>query len=202
MAKRFSIQGKGADIFFGELAGDEPQPAIATGSSEIAAASDPARPPQPSPRPRIPASSSGGTSAPPGEPSGERVRARAGEPSRERPGSRIPARTSPRAGEPTRTRRFSRQGRAADGVVRHSHDLFRDQILWLNRLKLDLEVEYGQRVNGNDIVQLAMDLLRDEYEVLAEQSNLVQVLVFGQPRSTRRRQPARAEGGGDRPTGP
>jgi hypothetical protein len=55
-------------------------------------------------------------------------------------------------------------------------------VRWLNQLKLDIEVEYGQRVNGNDIVQLAVDLLRDEYEALGEQSNLISVLVFGKPR--------------------
>jgi hypothetical protein len=101
---------------------------------------------------------------------------------RERDGVRGPEDAKVASGERSKTRVFSRQGRAGDGVVRHSHDLYRDQILWINRLKLDIEVEHGIRVNGNDLVQLAIDMLRDDFEALREQSNLISVLVFGRPR--------------------
>ncbi len=180
MPKRVSIQGKGAEIFFGEY---EPQaPPAHTNTVDESSRLPVTSPDQPPPpRPRVPASPSGGASAPPGE----RVREGVGE----HTGARTPGGTSDPLREPPKTRVFSMRGRAADGVVRHSHDLYRDQILWLNRLKLDLEVEYGQKVNGNDLVQLAVDLLRDDYEVLGEGSNLVSVLVFGQPR---RRPRARA----------
>jgi hypothetical protein len=49
-------------------------------------------------------------------------------------------------------------------VERHSHDIFRDQVLWINRLKLELEEQYGKRVTSNSIVRLAIDRLRADFE--------------------------------------
>jgi len=67
-------------------------------------------------------------------------------------------------------------------VERHSHDIYLDQLRWLNRLKLDFEERYGARITGNAIVQLALDRLRDDFEANGERSELVRVLVFGRPR--------------------
>lgn len=186
MAKRVSIQGKGAEIFFGDYAPGPPLP-VEPSPTE----SPSTKRPEPSPRPRGPASPHEEASVPSHAPPGEPERAEAGE--REQP--RGGANSQERTGTPPTTRVHTFNGRAAEGVVRHSHDLYRDQVRWLNQLKLDIEVEYGQRVNGNDIVQLAVDLLRDEYEALGEQSNLISVLVFGKPRRrVRPRPPGGKEG--------
>ena len=60
---------------------------------------------------------------------------------------------------------------------RHSHDLFRDQTLWMNKLKLEIEEKYGRRVTGNEIVQTAIELLRADYTAHKNDSTLIRVLV-------------------------
>ena len=103
-----------------------------------------------------------------------------------------------------RSREPRRERRAADGhetssglrcqrppvrtIERHSHDIFQDQVRWMNRLKLDLEERYGAKVTGNAMVQLALDLFRDDFLSLGEESSLVRVLVQG-----RRSHPARRD---------
>ena len=64
---------------------------------------------------------------------------------------------------------------------RHSHDLFRDQTLWMNKLKLEIEEKYGRRVTGNEIVQTAIELLRADYASRKESSTLIRVLVRKEP---------------------
>jgi hypothetical protein len=61
-----------------------------------------------------------------------------------------------------KARRFGLPGERL--VERHSHDIFRDQVLWINRLKLELEEQYGARVTSNSIVRLAIDRLRADVE--------------------------------------
>jgi hypothetical protein len=81
-------------------------------------------------------------------------------------------------------------------IERHSHDIFRDQVRWMNRLKLDLEERRGARVTGNAMVQLAVDLFRDDYERQGEESNLIRVLVRGGHwRSTERARDGTEDGG-------
>ena len=46
-------------------------------------------------------------------------------------------------------------------------------------MKLELEEQYGKRITGNAIVQVALDKLRLEYEDRGEQSDLVQVTFAG-----------------------
>jgi hypothetical protein len=65
-------------------------------------------------------------------------------------------------GEPRQTPRFAFPGERL--VERHSHDIFRDQVLWINRLKLELEEQYGKRVTSNSIIRLAIDRLRADFE--------------------------------------
>ncbi|MBE0610049.1 MAG: hypothetical protein IH609_11740 [Dehalococcoidia bacterium] len=66
-------------------------------------------------------------------------------------------------------------------VERHSHDIFQDQVRWMNRLKLDLDERYGAKVTGNAMVQLALDLFRDDFVSRGEKSSLFRVLVQGYP---------------------
>ena len=79
--------------------------------------------------------------------------------------------TRPPAGEraPSRT------------VERHSHDIFHDQIRWLNRVKLEMEEQYDVKVTGNGMVQLALDLLHQDFMLNGEGSSLMRVLVRGEP---------------------
>jgi hypothetical protein len=60
---------------------------------------------------------------------------------------------------------------------RHTYDIFQDQVRWMNRIKLDFEDTYESRITINGIVKLALDVLREDYEVNGEDSNLVRVLV-------------------------
>jgi hypothetical protein len=63
---------------------------------------------------------------------------------------------------------------------RHSHDIFRDQVRWMNRTKLDMEETYGKRITSNAIVKLALDLLIDDFERHGESSNLIRSLIRGE----------------------
>jgi len=64
-------------------------------------------------------------------------------------------------------------------VERHSHDIFRDQVLWINRLKLELEEQYGKRVTSNSIVRLAIDRLRADFQ--ANGGNTITALLIHGP---------------------
>lgn len=66
-------------------------------------------------------------------------------------------------------------------VERHSHDIFQDQVRWMNRLKLDLEERYDAKVTSNAMVQLALDLFREDFVRNGAGSNLISVLVHGRP---------------------
>lgn len=65
-------------------------------------------------------------------------------------------------------------------VGRHTYDIFQDQVRWMNRLKLDIEEAYNERVTVNGLVTLALDLLREDYELNGEGSNIIRILVRGQ----------------------
>lgn len=82
-------------------------------------------------------------------------------------------------------------------VARHSHDIFQDQIRWLNRLKLELSERYDVPVTGNAMVQLAVDMLREDYVRKGGQSRLIRILIEGQPWPSRAQpDPERSEEGG------
>ncbi len=63
-------------------------------------------------------------------------------------------------------------------IVEHRpYDFFQDQVRWLNRKKVELEEEYGERVPATAMVQLAVDLLIADYEANKENSQLIKVLI-------------------------
>ena len=66
-------------------------------------------------------------------------------------------------------------------IVRHPYDFFRDQVLWLNRMKVEIEERYGLQVTANAMVQLALDLLILDYRATGLHSHLMTHLVFGRP---------------------
>ena len=62
-------------------------------------------------------------------------------------------------------------------VERRPYDFYTDQVLWLKEMKLEIEKRYGKRVHANEMVQLAVDLLIEDYEQNKERSKLVLKLV-------------------------
>lgn len=64
-------------------------------------------------------------------------------------------------------------------VERHSHDIYHDQVLWINRVKFELEEQYGRRVTSNSIVQLAIDRLRRDFEAEAHPFEITTRLIEG-----------------------
>ena len=63
---------------------------------------------------------------------------------------------------------------------RRPYDFFRDQLLWLNRTKVEIQEEYGRRVTANAMVQLALDLFIEDYKRRKERSKLITHLVSDQ----------------------
>lgn len=62
-------------------------------------------------------------------------------------------------------------------VERHSHDIFIDQVRWMNRLKLELGEDFGVKLTSNALVQLAIDMLRRDFEANGERSELFRTLI-------------------------
>lgn len=121
----------------------------------------------------------------------ETTRERTNEPTLPRTRSATSGTSRPRSGEPTGVTTGvatrppagppSGKGAPARMVERHSHDIFQDQIRWMNRVKLDLEERYDVKVTGNAMVQLALDLFREDFIRNGEASSLIRTLVHGDP---------------------
>lgn len=90
----------------------------------------------------------------------------------------------PRSLEATRTRVSAPTGHRAEHrtLERHSHDIYLDQIRWMNRLKLEVEETYGVKLTSNAMVALAVDRFREDYEGNGDDSALMRVLVRGEAR--------------------
>ena len=63
---------------------------------------------------------------------------------------------------------------------RRPYDFFRDQLLWLNRTKVEIQEKHGRRVTANAMVQLALDLFIEDYKRRKERSKLITHLVSDQ----------------------
>jgi len=63
---------------------------------------------------------------------------------------------------------------------RRPYDFFRDQLLWLNKTKVEIEEKYGRRITANAIVQLALDTFIQDYKRRKERSKLITKLVLGE----------------------
>jgi len=60
---------------------------------------------------------------------------------------------------------------------RRPYDFYQDQVLCLKEIKLEIEKRYGRRVTANAMVQLAVDLLVEDYRRNKERSKLILKLV-------------------------
>ncbi|MGE4053431.1 MAG: hypothetical protein AB7F99_01425 [Vicinamibacterales bacterium] len=103
------------------------------------------------------------------------------EPTLERSNERVPERTSARSKRRGSVPTNDHARRASRALERHSHDIYQDQVRWLNRTKLDFEETYGVKVTGNAMVQVALDRLRRDFEAEGEASDLFRVLVLNEP---------------------
>lgn len=94
--------------------------------------------------------------------------------------ARMPARPRNNVGPRASTQQRTSARAPIRSVERHSHDIFQDQVRWMNRLKLDLEERHGVKVTGNAMVQLALDIFLNDFERNGDESNLIRVLVNGE----------------------
>ena len=79
---------------------------------------------------------------------------------------------------PTNTQTFERP--EVRPTQRRPYDFYADQILWMKEMKLDIEKRYGKTIAANAMVQLALDMLIEDYERNIEWSKLVTILVTNQ----------------------
>ena len=70
-------------------------------------------------------------------------------------------------------------GRPSERLTeRRPYDFYRDQVFWLKETKLAIEKRYGKTIPANAIVQLALDLLIEDYKRREDRSKLVLKLVL------------------------
>ncbi len=62
-------------------------------------------------------------------------------------------------------------------LEQHAYDIYADQARWIDRMQLELTESLGRKVNRYDIVQVAIDLLRSDYESDPSRSDLVKILA-------------------------
>ena len=105
----------------------------------------------------------------------QEAKRRGRETTKERPDAAASRRVREQTRRPTPTVKIVSASERID--ERHSHDIFRDQVRWMNRTKLDIEETYGTRITSNAIVKLALDLLIDDFERHGGSSKLVRSLI-------------------------
>ena len=93
----------------------------------------------------------------------------------------------PKVGTADRTSRSENEGAfqgsaqpTRERLTRRPYDFFQDQVLWLNRTKVEIQERYDRRITANAMVQLALDLLITDYKRRKERSRLVTKLVLNQ----------------------
>ena len=82
----------------------------------------------------------------------------------------------------TKERRFQRSFEPTPErrMERRPYDFYVDQVLWLNRMKVQLQETYRCRVTANSMVQLALDMLIRDYRERGVRSHIVTQLVGNQ----------------------
>ena len=91
-------------------------------------------------------------------------------------------RTDEPTSESTKERRSQRsfEPLSERRIERHPYDFYVDQVLWLNRMKVQLQERYGCRITANSMVQLALDTLIHDYRERGARSNIITQLVGNQ----------------------
>jgi hypothetical protein len=153
MSERFSIKGRGAELFYGDEERHEPAPRPESEAPEVTAthaAPDPASPP---------------AAQPPGEQATLPPSAQDTEDASSQPGD-IDA----------STRRRLRELLAQDHPLHYSYRFTREEIDALRDIVYELEAKRGVRITRNDVVRLGLNWLIDDYRAHGEESLLMQVI--------------------------
>ena len=153
MSERFSIKGKGAELFFG----DEEQ-----------------REPQVSPNPELPEvtathAAAGPASPPAARPPGQQATL---PPSAQ---DTMDAVSRP-DGIDASTRHRLRELLAQDHPLHYSYRFTRDEIDALRDIVYELEAKRGLRITRNDVVRLGLNWAIDDYRARGKDSLLMQVM--------------------------
>ena len=101
---------------------------------------------------------------------------------KERPSARAKGRKSEPKPESIKQGTWGRplKARRERRTERRPYDFFKDQLLWLNKTKVEIEERYERRVTANAMVQLALDLFIKDYRRRGERSKLITHLVAEQ----------------------
>jgi len=153
MSERFSLKGKGAELFFGDDERREPEPRPESEAPVVPAthaAPDPASPPATQP-PRQQATL---------PPSAQDTKDASSQP------SDIDA--------PTRHR--LRELLAQDHPLHYSYRFTREEIDALRDIVYELEAKRGLRITRNDVVRLGLNWVIDDYRARGKDSLLMQVM--------------------------
>jgi hypothetical protein len=153
MSERFSIKGKGAELFFGAEERREPEPQPESEAPEVTAihaAPDPASPPAappPSLQATVPPSAQG---------------------------------TSDTVSQPTdidaSMRHRLRELLVQDHPLHYSYRFTRDEIDALRDIVYELEAKRGLRITRNDVVRLGLNWVIDDYRAHGKDSVLMRVM--------------------------
>ena len=153
MSERFSIKGRGAELFFGDEERREPKP-----RPEFEAPEVPATHPAPDP-----------ASPPAAQPSGQQATLP--------PSAQDTMSAGARPGElDASTRHRLRELLAQEHPLHYSYRFTRDEIDALRDVVYELEAKRGLPVTRNDVVRLGLDWLIDDYRARGKESLLMQVL--------------------------
>ena len=102
---------------------------------------------------------------------------------KERPDGRSDVRNfrAPSGGTKGRTLSRSFEPTEERPTERRPYDFYADQVRWLNKMKVVVEERYRRKITANAMVQMALDLLIQDYRAKGKQSQLIRALVFGEP---------------------
>jgi len=153
MSERFSIKGKGAELFFGAEERREPEPKPESEAPEVTAihvASQPASTPATQPpgqQATLPPSAQDTMSAP-----------------------------TPAVGIDASTRDHLRQQLEQDHPLHLSYRFAREEIDALRDIVYELEAKRGLRITRNDIIRIGLNWVIDDYRARGKDSLLMQVM--------------------------
>ena len=153
MSERFSIKGKGAELFFGDEERHESAPRPESEAPDVPAthaAADPATPPATQP-------SGQHATLPPSAQDTNDAGARPGE-------------------LDASTRHRLRELLAEEHPLHYSYRFTREEIDALRDVVYELEAKRGLRITRNDVVRLGLNWVMDDYRARGKESLLMQVM--------------------------
>jgi hypothetical protein len=153
MSERFSIKGKGAELFFGDNEPREPKPRLEPEAPEVPAI-------QPAPEPASPLATQPPSQQATMPPSAQDTRDA----------------VSQRTDADAFLRHRLRELLAQDHPFHYSYRFTREEIDALRDIVYELEVKRGMRLTRNDVVRLGLNWVIDDYRARGKESLLMQVM--------------------------